>query len=826
MRLLRCSDFKISEFNVEIPPYAILSHCWGQEEVTYQDVLLLNLIPASPEYSRSRNRIQAKEGWAKIKHGASTALNRFKLKYIWVDTCCIDKTSSAELSETINSIYRLYQQSSICLAYLSDVAPGSGGESVSVAFQNSRWFTRGWTLQELIAPREVFFYAKDWSILGSKRDRTLMSVLAKVTGIDRSVLSGATSLEDVSVAARMKWASKRQTTREEDIAYCLLGIFDINMPLLYGEGMRAFIRLQEEIGKSTDDHSIFAWTSPSGANCDPDKLELCGLLAESPRWFQDSRSYHSFPTAPTESSIPWSVTNKGLHINLCLQQSPRKPEEFNGILDCFFRTPEGVRSPVITLRKLWGDQYARVYPGTFKLAATRPNRRETIYVRQRQRWSPPAFRIAEENSPAPGSKTEHENYELTDVFPTLHYDDLNLSLATPHASVNGLSGVFRFQNTRFPDLFVDVAVGLKRGGDQHTWTPWVFQMPRKGSLPALQQEYCDIYEIGSLAQVPSELREIQRQRLDWLVRVRPIPTEVLGGPRAKEDRDYFTTTTTVEKQENGKLYHLIRIAMKSEIAGGIPVVPSKIFSDHIPRTDILHDLRADAKVMLDYLTQLYASPGSNTVNGLSSLRGLLSSGSGQPDNGQRLGLTPTHVAAFFGMDECLKELGEEKKRLIRASNWPSNLDWVYRNSAPYMTNGSSQTIVRPIHLAAANGHLSCVKVLWENGEDPRALSTHHFLLPPSRSNSTPQLVSFKGNAEDIVQLRLNSVPTKDKESYEGILSYIASGKTTRRRRVIDGLEGRTSLMLPSRQGACSVPPQQKRAVNIPGFPVMRKSYLF
>jgi Tetratricopeptide repeat len=208
----------------------------------------------------------------------------------------IDKTSSAELSEAVNSMFRWYQNADICYAYLSDVPtlnsvcdPCWGGIfDVKRVFHHSRWFTRGWTLQELIAPAIVVFYAQDWSRLGSKA--LLYRQLAFITGIDKNVLKGA-PLTTCNVAERMSWASWRQTTRTEDRAYSLLGIFHVSMPLIYSEGNRAFIRLQEEIMKVYEDYTILSWPS-FAASTDLESSEkvrndrYCSALAEDPNRFK------------------------------------------------------------------------------------------------------------------------------------------------------------------------------------------------------------------------------------------------------------------------------------------------------------------------------------------------------------------------------------------------------------------------------------------------------------------------------------------------------------------------------------------------------------
>jgi hypothetical protein len=237
-----------------IPPYAILSHTWGPDgdEVSFQDLQELQRDEGS---LGAMHPVETKPGMAKLRGSAGLA-SRNGYEYIWIDTCCIDKTSSAELSEAINSMFRWYQDADICYAYLSDVEVSIAEPRVEMIdpateaiLHRSRWFTRGWTLQELIAPRDIQFFTKDWTSIGNKLDSQFAWLLEEITGIGVSILRGSSALDEVSVAGKMRWASSRRTTRAEDIAYCLMGIFDVNMPLLYGEGPKAFIRLQEEILK-------------------------------------------------------------------------------------------------------------------------------------------------------------------------------------------------------------------------------------------------------------------------------------------------------------------------------------------------------------------------------------------------------------------------------------------------------------------------------------------------------------------------------------------------------------------------------------------------
>jgi len=227
MRLINTQTLQLEEFLEDGSMrfrYAILSHTWGSKEATFQ------------EMQGDRTQIKDTPGFIKIRDSCHQA-QRDKYRYIWIDTCCIDKTSSTELAEAINSMYQWYKDSAICYVYLADVRDGP---NFSFEFKRSRWFTRGWTLQELLAPSKTEFFDCTWSHVGTKLDH--MKEISEITDIDLYALAGG-DLGKLSVARRMSWAASRQTTRLEDIAYCLLGIFQINMPLLYGEGVRAFRRL-------------------------------------------------------------------------------------------------------------------------------------------------------------------------------------------------------------------------------------------------------------------------------------------------------------------------------------------------------------------------------------------------------------------------------------------------------------------------------------------------------------------------------------------------------------------------------------------------------
>lgn len=272
----------------------------------------------------------------KIK-GICTVARKAGFRLIWSDACCIDKTSSAELSEAINSMYEWYRLSDMCYVYLEDVPDGDVPTDSTSYFCISRWHDRGWTLQELIAPERVEFLTQTWHFLGTKIG--LASTLENITGVNFDILTSRAPVDSVSVARRMSWAAERETTRIEDRAYSLMGLFGVHMSPIYGEGNNAFLRLQEEIIRKVPDQSIFAW----GNKCLLRSLHLArgfkrfgglpddpGLLASSPSDFQCCRT--TTPVMPSD-----------LASRLRLNGGQDIPP-----LHCVF-TPQGVRVHLLCL---------------------------------------------------------------------------------------------------------------------------------------------------------------------------------------------------------------------------------------------------------------------------------------------------------------------------------------------------------------------------------------------------------------------------------------------------------------------------------------------
>ena len=374
MRLINTTTLEVKSFEVdnEIPPYAILSHTWGDEEASFSDTAKSGKAPATTL------------GFRKIKECADQARQQ-NIDWCWVDTLCIDRTSTEELSDAINSMFKWYRQASVCYAYISDVPPLPAHDARIAAlpqvekpsqsvggmfsehlgsfdddetsqweqnFSQSRWFTRGWTLLELVAPKSLEFYGSDWQFMGSRK--TLSAFITTITSIPSSVLDGTEDLYACSVAQRMSWAARRVTSRAEDAAYSLLGVFNVNMPILYGEGFdKAFSRLQKEIMDVDNDMTIFCWEDASA-----EFFNYSGILAKSPSQFVTSKlSYR--PKGPLKR---FRYLNKAFRITLGLTLG--REGYRNEYLAVFPFESDSMRRVGIYLAQIGEDLFARVDANT------------------------------------------------------------------------------------------------------------------------------------------------------------------------------------------------------------------------------------------------------------------------------------------------------------------------------------------------------------------------------------------------------------------------------------------------------------------------------
>ncbi|KAK0610796.1 heterokaryon incompatibility protein-domain-containing protein [Immersiella caudata] len=335
MRLLNTHTFELDSF-VKAPPYAILSHTWENDEILFEDVQL----------GREHLLTSPKRGLAKIIDSCAVARND-GWDHIWIDTCCIDKASSAELSEAINSMFVWYAGAQVCYVFLADCH--ASASALDASTWTFKWCSRGWTLQELVAPYNVHFYNATWEFLGNRH--TLADQISACTGIDKLILrrhrdscpraraqekpiprysmcfechtvnSSRRLLDSFSVATRMSWVANRHTTRDEDIAYCILGIFNVHLPLLYGEGcQRAFNRLQEAIVNRSNDQSLLVW-GYSPAPGSPQRVAgLCvqPTLAISPASFR----YPCEPVPELSQNYGMTMTGFDLIVDVLLGPGP------------------------------------------------------------------------------------------------------------------------------------------------------------------------------------------------------------------------------------------------------------------------------------------------------------------------------------------------------------------------------------------------------------------------------------------------------------------------------------------------------------------------
>ena len=308
------------------PPYAILSHLWTAGDAHRFHEIGTPGIDNSPSYH-------------KVDMCCKLALEG-GLDYVWIDTCCADANSSSVFTEVLNSAYAWFQGAEVCYVYLDDVDGAESPEKEESTFRLCKWFKRAWTLQELLAPTNLVFFSKDWSNIGTKDD--LAVVISEVTGIHRDAILYPDRVHRFSIAARMSWASGRKSSKSEDRVYSLLGLFGVNLPIVYGEGEKeTFVKLQHKIIETSDDQSIFAWRSvlnPSSFPTTP--------FADSPDCFADCGDVHPIPHSQwlehctmhfrSSSGVSpcsgFSKSNAGLHLSLPLRL--RDVALFDGILAC------------------------------------------------------------------------------------------------------------------------------------------------------------------------------------------------------------------------------------------------------------------------------------------------------------------------------------------------------------------------------------------------------------------------------------------------------------------------------------------------------------
>ena len=775
MRLLDARKFEFVEVNdANAPPYAILSHTWGDEEVTFQEMRRVEgKITHTGTRGKQSQQIANKKGFAKIRQAATVAVQR-GLDFIWVDTCCIDKTSSSELSEAINSMYRWYQRAAECYAILSDVDPASEDNWLRQKSQLrcSRWFTRGWTLQELIAPASVLFFACDWSILGHKDEpKAFAEVIGEVTGIDLAVLDGSLDPAQLSVATRMKWASGRQTTRLEDSAYCLMGLFQVNMPLLYGEGDHAFARLQEEIIQRCDDQSLFAWNASSLSirdrddGSDPD--QLCGLMAKFPAQFGDPGELQLLPPFPEDTSVPSAMTNLGLRVQLYLRPIHKHElipmeEDYYAILNCVIRVGDQYLCPAIPLRRLSKDQYARLQTRASKLLVPPPPDQKspsegyrTVYVRQDPfYYHIPRIRVPSSHSMPPGGLASLANsypavtsleatslersspspqapsptlpqYVLVGVYPSSGWNPHMMTMTVEYSRELKAMAVFRFRDLTSPHgdghNTIDVVVGLRRQ-KRMDWEGWCLQLSRRG-LPALSSV------LDTINREIKQLAESNRQGA-------PLSAAALRYALG-DDHHLLSDASVTSIQLHGRSYVSISMTTKHEMSGESIVShrrnDTRTFAS-LPRYHGSIDSYGDLETKLSILiAPPVLSDDVGSVFSRAALRG---------DTEAIRILENCKPGGFCTFDEY----GRTPLWWAAAAGKVDNVNAIL-SLGRFLNSHSDYLGLTPLHIASRHGHLDTVKVLLNLEFGPsQFLRTHGLNLSPM------DLAALFGHREVIEEL--------------------------------------------------------------------------
>ncbi|CZR69782.1 related to beta transducin-like protein [Phialocephala subalpina] len=711
MRLINVETFKLEEFfEGTVPPFAILSHTWGNdnEEVSFRNI--------------EEGKIE-KAGIRPIKlEGCCKQARKDGLRYAWIDTCCIDKANAVELGEAINSMFQWYRHASICYTYLADVPLDDNPRNPKSKFFSSRWFERGWTLQELLGPKKLHFYNSEWCYLGTKSEMSPM--IEKITGIPRLFLLGTAELRDASVAQRMSWAAKRVTKRKEDIAYCLLGIFGVMMPMIYGEGDQAFSRLQQEIMRETTDDSILAWGLSITKSTPNSSTEVVsGESMNSFEIFGGSLRIH-LPLLTTEAGETFGLLKCGSAHNA--EQVIGIPLEItlSGGLSYDYIRPQGrysVLLPKATPKVSTKDIHIRKERHSKALAAM--NRRYWFYIEE----------------------SVETNLELIDVEPRDRWQKDNAMIATAAKSdgnaIQRTTTRFRSRNEGSGDFIVVLEFEVR--GSQMDVRCHVMISSRETPLENVAQNLLNMRQeaFGNQSASNGILHLCVTLRQEFVAGQPMFVVRLAAMPRSPE----VTVDATWELQQLGLEPKLVRrlgeeakicleakgLAQQTEemitnsepIKGQLEVVeekPSRLGEGRRLLVDGLEKGSQEGSQEIDQLT----FRGNKTEHQQDKL--LLETGSdGIIANKNKW--TPLSIAAGNGHIEVVKLLLDEGTSLNSTAGEIGPLQWASASGhievvKLLLERGADVNIVgingwTPLHSASHRGRVEVVKLLLEKGAD-------------------------------------------------------------------------------------------------------------
>jgi len=451
--------------------YAILSHCWSTkegEEIGFKEMMALGK-------KNGREALQGRPGYNKIVASCRQA-HRDGLLWLWIDTCCIDEP---ERAEALKLMYQWYQQATKCYAYLHDLV----GNSLPTGEDDRklRWFFRGWTLQELVAPRVVLFFNQGWEPIGDKGK--LRSELTKITTIPEQILAaGRFPHPDdpcrPSAAQIMSWAANRETTKIEDRAYSLMGLFDVRMEMTYGEREEAFYRLQEAILGKYNDHSIFAWfrKEPRPGNVLADDPSDFGNSADVLRMDPAIAFNNSTSAAEEGIQVGQRHAKARLLITRCLGSS----YHFQATLACCRKPAEGHSPPPLTIILAFLDRkYYRAF-GDFKPSNEKELRK--VYLFCRPTVLDPYFKF--EFKVPQSMQLEHDLLQHGDNSPQLPGTE---------------DGVIYHVTADSDEFNLVISFGWSLGRD------WVHAVPSGGSSVRIDDGE-ELYHVNRIAQLRNEIK--------------------------------------------------------------------------------------------------------------------------------------------------------------------------------------------------------------------------------------------------------------------------------------------------------------------------------
>ncbi|KAL6892130.1 hypothetical protein GGI43DRAFT_196890 [Trichoderma evansii] len=768
MRLINIKTFRLEEFpDSSVPPYAILSHTWGpdSEELNFRDIEDGNI---------------DKPGIGSLKFlGCCQKAAKDGLGYAWIDTCCIDKTNLVELSEAINSMFRWYQDAAICYVFLSDVSSDEDPQKAGSNFRKSRWFRRGWTLQELLAPKIIRFYGSitlsntrrtqeiingnvihEWRPLGTKG--SMSTTISSITSIPREYLLGVAQLHTASVAQRMSWAANRETKRKEDIAYCLLGIFNITMPMIYGEGGdQAFFRLQEQIMKVIGDDSILAWgfTNESSAT-KTSKATAGNIMAKAPLDFANSghiirRDQSLKYTRPVDISggsirayLPLLITSTGQMAGLLSCGPENNAQQVVGIplIELATGSPDEYVRPQGYSSSLYSTASLTIMPEQINI---KHNSQETASVDSNRVY----FHYEDKDF-------TDLNLKMIDVVPRSCWDEERALIISTANNDNRLNQILIRLRSKEPES-KDFIIVLKYE-EQNSETSaecLVFICDRNIVSEQLSMNLPSMMKtLDGKARAKNELLSLHIA----LERVKRQPIFVIR-PKQVSGEVFATVNATMELNEDNLKQEYLQLLDKNELAKG----ENKEMKDNAYLCNNSRKVEREQENISVKITPYKATEQRHTVSaeeekGCAEELSVITSK--QATIGENLRNMPSPRSELRNADDSIVTLsGKTALQRAAAEGNVEEVRQLLEEGAG--VNARDKDGWTPLLAASEHGHAKVARILIEKGADLEA---------KAKMGMTPLLMASTAGCFELVQLLLTKGAAVEAEDAEGLTPLIAA----------------------------------------------------